>query len=87
MPNARFLRCVGAYIGEDGRVGDRFNEPRAEERSRNAKNDVRVPALAGERIACGRKSGWAMLQPGASLRPVITKRSCTPPSAVPLGSA
>jgi hypothetical protein len=26
-----------------------------------------------------------MLQPGASLRPVITKRSCTPPSGVPSG--
>src|ERR1035438_3698409 len=32
----------------------------------------------------GRKSNWAMLQPGASLRPVITKRSCTSPSAAPL---
>src|SRR6516164_211095 len=26
-----------------------------------------------------------MLQPVASLRPVITKRSCTPPSLVPFG--
>src|ERR1700689_765968 len=33
----------------------------------------------------GRKLGWAMLQPAASLRPVITKRSCTSPSLVPFG--
>ena len=32
----------------------------------------------------GRKSGWEMLQPGASVRPVITKRSCTSPSVAPL---
>ena len=32
----------------------------------------------------GRKSNWAMLQPVASVRPVITKRSCTSPSALPL---
>src|SRR5260370_26670338 len=32
----------------------------------------------------GRKSNWAMLQPGASLRAVITKRSCTEPSLTPL---
>src|SRR5260370_30109587 len=32
----------------------------------------------------GRKSGWAMLQPGASVRPVITKTSCTSPSLTPL---
>ena len=33
----------------------------------------------------GRKLGWAMLQPAASPRPVMTKRSCTPPSLVPSG--
>ena len=31
------------------------------------------------------KSGCAMAQPGASARPVMTKRSCTPPSGVPSG--
>src|SRR5260370_5560712 len=33
----------------------------------------------------GRKLGWVLLQPAASLRPVITKRSCTSPSLAPLG--
>ena len=33
----------------------------------------------------GLKSGWAILQPIASLRPVMTKRSCTPPSLVRSG--
>src|SRR5580700_154856 len=33
----------------------------------------------------GRKLGWTMLQPAASLRPVMTKRSCTSPSLVPFG--
>src|SRR5882762_7148573 len=31
------------------------------------------------------KFGCVILQPVASVRPVITKRSCTPPSAVPFG--
>jgi len=29
------------------------------------------------------KSGWVMVQPGASVRPLMTNRSCTPPSGVP----
>src|SRR5215472_17623565 len=33
----------------------------------------------------GSRLGWAMLQPGASLRPVITKIACTSPSFVPFG--
>ena len=33
----------------------------------------------------GRKSGWEILHPGASVRPVMTKRLCTPPSLEPLG--
>src|SRR5271163_234526 len=33
----------------------------------------------------GPKSGWAILHPGASVRPVMTKRACTFPSFVPLG--
>src|ERR1700723_891144 len=33
----------------------------------------------------GRKFGWAMLQPAASPRPVMTNRSCTAPSLVPSG--
>src|ERR1017187_5131014 len=33
----------------------------------------------------GRKLNWAMLQPAASLRPEMTKRSCTLPSLVPFG--
>src|SRR2546428_2338637 len=33
----------------------------------------------------GRKLGCAMSQPAASLRPVMAKRSCTPPSLVPSG--
>src|SRR5215831_5288716 len=31
------------------------------------------------------KSGCVMLHPGASVRPLMTKRSCTPPSGVPSG--
>lgn len=33
----------------------------------------------------GRKLGWAMLHPAASLRPVMTNRSWTSPSLVPFG--
>ena len=43
------------------------------------------PPLPVTGFPAGRKSGWAMLQPGASVRPVITKRSCTSPSLAPSG--
>src|ERR1700722_520651 len=43
------------------------------------------PPCAERGFPAGRKLGWAMLQPAASLRPVMTKRSCTSPSLVPLG--
>src|SRR5262249_19993877 len=36
-------------------------------------------------VTAAAKFGCAMLQPGASARPVMTKRSCTPPSGVPFG--
>src|ERR1700730_14206568 len=50
---------------------------------RDAENDVRP--WADIEFPAGRKSGWAMLQPAASLRPVMTKRLCTSPSLVPFG--
>ena len=43
------------HIREDGRVRDRFDEPGAKERHGNAKDDVRIPALAGERVAGGQE--------------------------------
>src|SRR5580704_3991337 len=43
------------------------------------------PPCAESGFPAGRKSGWAMLQPGASLRPVMTKRLCTPPLLLPSG--
>ena len=35
-------------------------------------------------LPAGRKLGWVRLQVPASVRPVITNRSCTPPSGAPL---
>src|SRR6267142_7227395 len=43
------------------------------------------PPLPESGFPAGRKLGWAMSQPAASLRPVMTKRSCTSPSLVPFG--
>src|SRR5271156_2086121 len=43
------------------------------------------PLCPDKGFPAGRKLGWAMLQPAASLRPVMTKRSCTSPSLVPFG--
>src|SRR5580704_18841389 len=43
------------------------------------------PPCADRGFPAGRKLGWAMLQPAASLRPVMTKRSWTSPSLVPFG--
>ena len=37
-------------------------------------------------LPAGRKFGWVMVQLPASLRPVITNRSCTPPSGTPFDS-
>ena len=64
MPNADFSDALALHIGEDGRVGDRLNEPCAEERSRNAKNDVRIPALTRERITCRQKVGLSDVATG-----------------------
>ena len=36
-------------------------------------------------LPAGRKSNWAILQPGASVRPVMTKMACTSPLLVPSG--
>jgi len=41
------------------------------------------PPVTG--LPAGKKSGWAMLQPAASLRPVMTYKSWTSPSFVPFG--
>src|ERR1700692_1584333 len=43
------------------------------------------PPWAERGLPAGRKLGWAISHPAASLRPVMTKRSCTPPSFVPFG--
>src|SRR6202049_404197 len=43
------------------------------------------PPWAESGFPAGRKLGWAMSHPAASLRPVMTKRLCTPPSLVPFG--
>src|SRR5579862_4881567 len=43
------------------------------------------PPWAESAFPAGWKSGWAMLQPAASPRPVMTKRLWTPPSLVPFG--
>ena len=46
---------------------------------------LRLPPWPVIGFPAGRKFGWAMLQPAASVRPVMTKRLCTPPSGVPFG--
>src|ERR1700694_1591465 len=43
----------------------------------------RFPPWPVSGFPAGRKLGWAMLHPAASLRPVMTKRSCTAPSLAP----
>jgi len=47
---------LGGHVGQDCRVGDRFDEPAAKGRRRNSENDVPVSALACERVSGGRKS-------------------------------
>src|SRR6516165_7413762 len=45
----------------------------------------RFPPRPVTGLPAGKKSGCAMLQPTASLRPVMTNRSCTSPSLLPSG--
>ena len=80
-----FRRRVGPHVREDRGVGDGFDEPRAEDRRGDAENDVRIPALAGERISGRQEVRLGDVAAGGSVRPVMTKRSCTSPSLVPLG--
>ena len=42
---------VGLHVREDRRVRDCFDEPSAKDRRRNAENDVRISALAGQRVS------------------------------------
>src|SRR6516225_6733049 len=46
---------------------------------------LRFPPWPVIGFPAGPKFGWAMLQPAASARPVMTKRLCTAPSGVPSG--
>lgn len=51
----QLLRCIGAHVRKDGRVWNRFDESRAKQGSRDSENNVRIPALARERISCGQE--------------------------------
>ena len=44
-------RRVGLHVRQDRRVRDCLDETRTEHRRRNAENDVRVAALAGQRVS------------------------------------
>jgi hypothetical protein len=43
------------HVRKDGRVWNRFYEPRAKQRSRNSENNVWIPTLAGERNSRGQE--------------------------------
>src|ERR1700740_1387498 len=49
----RLLRRLGPRVRKDGRVWNRFDEPRAKHRSRDPENNVRIPTLARKRISRG----------------------------------
>ena len=87
IPNADFsdtLDCMFARMAESG-IASMSPAPKRGVGIR--KIMFAFPPWPVRGFPAGRKSGWAMLQPGASVRPVMTKRSCTSPSLAPLGSA
>src|SRR5712691_12102980 len=84
MPNADFsdaLDCVFARMAESG-IDSMSPAPNRGVGIRKIMFGFPPWPVSG--FPAGRKSNWAMLQPGASVRPVITKRSCTEPSLTPL---
>ena len=49
-----FATCW-THVRKDGRVGNRFDQARAKHGRRDAKNNVRIPTLARERISRGKE--------------------------------
>ena len=68
-----FLLLIAAHVGEDGSVGDLLIRP-------PPKTGVGMRKIRSPSCAASAKLGCEMLQPGASMRPVMVNRSCTPPS-------
>src|SRR5215475_14515984 len=84
IPNADFsdaLDCMFARMAESG-IASMSPAPKRGVGIR--KIMFEFPPWPVRGFPAGRKSGWAMLQPGASVRPVMTNRLCTSPSLTPL---
>src|ERR1700730_139438 len=85
MPNCAFsgaLACTLASIAESG-IASMSPAPKSGVGMRKMMFGFQALPVSG--FPAGRNLGWEILQPLASLRPVMTKRSCTPPSLVPSG--
>src|SRR6266849_4067675 len=78
MPNDLLCCALAAKAAWRPESGTASTNPRP-----NVGVGMRKMALFAATAAA--KFGCWMLQPGASERPVMTKRSCTPPSGVPSG--
>ena len=61
--------CIGRHIRKDGRVGNRFYEPRAKDRSWDSEDNVRIPTLARERISRGQEVGLGDVAAGGVSSP------------------
>jgi hypothetical protein len=48
-------RRVRLLVGQDGRIGNRFNQSCPKDRSRDSENNVWIPALASKRVSRGQK--------------------------------
>ena len=85
MPISAFaaaLACMFARIAESG-IASMSPAPNIGVGMRKMMLEFPPWPLSG--FPAGRKSGWEILHPGASVRPVMTKRLCTSPSLEPLG--
>src|SRR5271169_3036456 len=84
MPSADFADALACRLARIAESGIASISPAPKTGVGILKIIFRFPPWPVSGFPAGRKSNWEILHPGASARPVITKRSCTPPSALPL---
>src|SRR5260370_12095827 len=85
MPNPAFREALAFVFARIAESGIAWISPATKRGVGIRKMMFGLPPWAEIGFPAGRKLGWAMLQPAASLRPVMTKMLCTSPSLVPFG--
>ena len=85
MPNAAFASALARMFARIAASGMASISPAPNIGVGIRKMILGFPPWPLSGFPAGRKSGWEILHPGASVRPEMTKRLCTSPSLEPLG--